>query len=186
MNEDSIKKKSILYISLNNLLCKRMPEIHKEIEKSILDTGYSDIIEKINCYLGNHSWGQNTQWKIDIEVDSYPCDDTGRPFCLGGYVDLEEVKKRETVYFKTQMFNSFDETIAVQDKIKIPYDMFDNSNFVEKIVHQTNDFLDQFYDRFMTGADIFVQEFRILKSDDSWSDILKVYSLEKMEGKNNN
>ena len=173
MNQDSEKKKSIFYISLNELLYKRMPEIHKEIEKSVSEKGYSDVIENIEYSLEKHIWGQDTQWRIDAEIDSYPSDDNGRPFHFGGYVFLEEVKGRETVFFKTQMHNSFDETIVVQDLIKIHYDMLNDSKFVETIIQQTNEFLDQFYDRFMKGADIFVQKFRVLKSDSNWSDILK-------------
>ena len=179
MNEDSEKKKSIFYISLSELLDKRMPEIHKGIEKAIACKDYSDVIESIECYLEKHIWGQDTQWRIDAEVDAFPCDDTGRPFGFGGYVLLEEVRGRETVYFKTQMYNSFDETIVTQETIKIHYDMLNDSKFVETLIQQTNEFLNQFYNKFMTGADIFVQEFRVLKSNSDWSDFLVEWEKEK-------
>ena len=179
MNEDSKKKKSIFYISLSELLDKRMPEIHKGIEKAITYKDYSDVIESIECSLEKHIWGQDTHWRIYAEVDAFPCDDTGRPFGLGGYVLLEEVKGRETVYFQTQMYNSFDEQIVKQEKIKIHYDMLDNNEFVESIIQQTNEFLDQFYDKFMTGADIFVREWRVLKSNSDWSDFLVEWEKEK-------
>ena len=170
MNKESEKKKSIFYISLNELLHKRMPEIHKEIEKFISTTVYSDVIKSVECSLEYHSWGQDTQWRINAEVDAFPCDETGRPFGLGGFVILEEIRGKETVHFKTQMYNSFDETIPLKESIKIHYDMLDDGEFVEAIIQQTSEFLDQFYDIFIAGAGIFVREFKVLKTDKNWLD----------------
>lgn len=119
MNENSEKRKSIFYISLNELLNKRMPQIYKEIKKSISIKNYSDVINDIECSLEKHIWGQDTQWRIDTKVDAYPCDETGRPFMFGGFVLLEEVKTRKTVYFKTQMYNSFNEKITEQENLEI-------------------------------------------------------------------
>ena len=184
MNENSEKKQSIFYISLNELLHKRMPEIHKEIEKYVSDKDYSDVIESVECNLEYHSWGQDTQWRIEVEVDAYPCEETGRPFGLGGFVILEEVRRKATVHFKTKMYNSFDETIPLKESIKIYYDMLDNFEFVETIIQQTNEFLDQFYDKFVTGADIFVREFRVLKTDKNWSEIIALGEKEKAENIN--
>jgi len=179
MNEDSEQKKSNFYISLNELLHKRMPEIQKEIEKYISDKDYGDVIESVKCPLEYHCWGQDTQWRIKAEVDAYPCHETGRPFGLGGFVLLEEVRKKETVHFTVQMYNSFDETIPRQETIKIHYDMLNNCEFVKSIIQQTSEFLDQFYDKFVTGADIFVREWRVLRKDDSWSEIIDLWEKEK-------
>jgi len=184
MNEDSEQKKSIFYISLNELLHKRMPKIHKEIERYVSDKDYSDVIESVECDLEYHSWGQDTQWRIYAEVDAYPCEETGRPFSFGGFVFLEEVKGRKTVYFKTQMYNSFDETITKQEKIEIYYDMLNDCEFIKSIIRQTSEFLDQFYDKFVTGADIFVREWRVLKSDSSWTEILELWEKEKTANRN--
>ena len=166
---------------MNELLCKRMPEIHKEIEKFISATDYSDVIESVECSLEYHSWGQDTQWRIKAEVDAFPCDETGRPFALGGFVLLEEVRGKETVHFKAQMYNSFDETIPLQESIKIHYDMLDNSEFVKPIIQQTSEFLEQFYDKFIEGASIFVREWRVLKSNNDWSEFLKFWEKKKAE-----
>ena len=181
MNDDSEKKKSLFYISLSELLHRRMPEIHKKVEKAITEKNYEDVIESVECSLEYHSWGQDTQWRIEAEVDAFPCSETGRPFALGGEVFIEEVRGRETVYFKTQMYNSFDKTITKQEKITIHYNMLEDNEFVKSIIQQTNEFLDQFYDKFMIGADIFVREWRILKLDPWWSDILEEYEKEKAE-----
>jgi hypothetical protein len=142
-----------------------MPEIHKEIEKSISDKNYKNEIESIECSLEKHIWGQDTQWRIDAEAGSYPCDEMGRSFSFGGYVFLEEVKGRETIHFKTQMYNSFDKITTEHKKIAIHYKMLNDKKLIEAIMRQTNEFLDQFYEKFMAEANIFVQKFRVLKSD---------------------
>jgi hypothetical protein len=156
-------KNSILYNSLNELSLNRMPEICKRIERFVSDKGYSDVIEKINCSLEKHLFGQDTQWRIDAEVDDYPYDETGHPFGIGGFIFLEDVAERKTVFFKTQMYNSFDKTIEQQHEVEIDYDKANDMEFVETLMRQTSIFLDQFYDRFTGGAEVFIQEWRKLE-----------------------
>lgn len=140
-----------------------MPEICKRIEEFISDKSYDDVIECMECSIEEHRWGQDTQWRIDAETDSTPCDDSGRPFGIGGFIFLEEVTKREVLFFKVQMYNSFDKKITKQGYLKIHYNKANDKEFVKMLIQQTNIFLDQFYDHFIAGTEIFVPEWRRLK-----------------------
>ena len=168
MNQDSKieVRKSILYNSLNELLRKKMPAICRDIEKAISDRNYTDVMNNIVCLLETHIWGQDTQWRVEAEVECYPCHESGRPFAIGGFVFLEEVAGQKIIHFKTQMYNSFDEsTIKKKDTIKINYDKVNDYEFIQPFIQETEEFLDQFYNIFMKGSDIFVREWRLAKSE---------------------
>lgn len=166
MNQDSEieVRKSLLYNSLNELLRNRIPAIFEEIEKTIADKNYRDVIENIEYTLENHPWGQATQWRMDATIDSHPYDESGRPFGFGGFVHLEEVARRKILHFKIQMYNDFDKTTK-KDTTKIPYDKVNDNEFIKPFIQETKDFLDQFYDKFVTGAEIFVRGWKVAKAE---------------------
>jgi hypothetical protein len=163
MIKNSEKKKTIFYLSLKELLSKRMPKIHQKIEKSILTKDYKDVIECVECCIEKPTWGQVTQWRIAVQVDRHPYDEIGRPYVFGGYVHLEEVQGRNSLDFKTQMYNSFDKSFTIQDTVKIHQDMLNDNEFVELIIEHTTEFLNQFHEKFMESADVFTQEWRVAK-----------------------
>ncbi|RAV23014.1 hypothetical protein DQG23_02095 [Paenibacillus contaminans] len=63
------------------------------------------------------------------------------------------------------MYNSFDESTIKKDTIKINYDKVNDYEFIQPFIQETEEFLDQFYNVFMTGSDIFVREWRLAKSE---------------------
>ncbi len=135
-----------LYLRLNNLLREQLPKIKTALSQELQSflknkqiTKPLDVIYKLEF----HGWGQDTQWRIEIDFDDYEWScETMKPHCLGAYIILEEVARKKTLHFSYQIYNTFNTKILKRESEKInEFQLFDG-DFIERKLSEIDSFLE--------------------------------------------
>lgn len=156
-------RQSHFYTEINKLLRQQLPTILSLIKQTLLKQNNPNKNQlKVYCTLERHLWRQATQWRIEVDFENYEngYDETLRPYSIGGFVMLEEVRGKQILYCDYgRFYNTFkNDKTELEDNLpifdeQIAYTELENQSLTTERLNKINLFLDSFHDRFIDGID---------------------------------
>ncbi len=157
-------RQSHFYTEINELLRQRLPIILSLIKQTLLSQNDPNKNQlEVCCILERHLWGQDTQWRIEVDFENYEngyAEETSRPHSIGGFVMLEEVRGKQILYCQYgRFYNSFknDKTEIKDDTTmfdeQIAYTELENKSLTTERLDRINLFLDSLHKRLIDGID---------------------------------
>ena len=166
IDEINILRETQFYTIINTILCKSLLEIKTNIENYIYTNKYNTIIEKIDCKYGQNVYVYDIQWRIDVYLEEDIYDDTGRPYGIGCWWNMEiNLKKNLIEYMSGYLYNSFvKERNINRNKFIIKFSKLNDSKTIQIMKNETIKYLEALENNFKDNLDLFIKEYKRLKT----------------------